>query len=558
MGTTDTTDSCPSKTQRSASRRTQTKISPSTEVRRDRPRGDRRIRLHFDLPRHDTLTPVDDIRISQKERSAVRTSDDGPRGTRTRGSPPNRPPNGRTLRDRPPSLPPSFKKSIGSRKTRIISRHQPGERYNRDHSPAESDCTDLKKRYRPSESHSTRAWKTPSPTFTHFNRPWTDCLYSTDDLYTIRQGDSEPLREFAARFSHEYSRCPEINDRAPFGAFKSGLRASQFCYLVHSSNWTTYGELMKQAKLNDMLESNPYPRAQERENITIPCFARWWKSPENAYNAAMHTPEIASHKLHLLSKPQDEPSIGNRNITSLRSLADTWHPCIGEPNHPHLPTCAYTSNVSPSPRVDGRWAWSSFHSPLVPNSRHAQVESSLTPRAERQACTGRVFTHLSCRTASACGRVFTHLSCRTACTHGSSFHSPLVPNGRHARVDSSLSPRAEQQVHVVEFSLTPWARNYPINPAERQDPAKLEKGHPPQTGAHDKGPPISLTEDQAQSCCSCVTKPAQSKCSTCKKSQLQEPLPKTFPIGKKTSLTKENHEQKQSGALEKSHTLTTT
>ncbi|CAL8993387.1 unnamed protein product [Prunus brigantina] len=51
----------------------------------------------------------------------------------------------------------------------------------------------------------------------------TDRLYSTDDLYTIRQGDSEPLREYAARFNHEhkqYSRCPETDDRAPFGAFK--------------------------------------------------------------------------------------------------------------------------------------------------------------------------------------------------------------------------------------------------------------------------------------------------------------------------------------------------
>ncbi|CAL8164015.1 unnamed protein product [Prunus armeniaca] len=75
----------------------------------------------------------------------------------------------------------------------------------------------------------------------------TDRLYSADDLYTIRQGDSEPVRMYAAKFSHEYSRCPEIEDRA---AFKSGLRASQFRYLVHSSNWTTYGELMKQASIH--------------------------------------------------------------------------------------------------------------------------------------------------------------------------------------------------------------------------------------------------------------------------------------------------------------------
>ncbi|CAL8992340.1 unnamed protein product, partial [Prunus brigantina] len=82
----------------------------------------------------------------------------------------------------------------------------------------------------------------------------TNRLYSADDLYTVRQGDSEPLREYAARFSHEYSRCPETDDRAAFGAFKSDLRASQFRYLVHSSNWTTYGELMKQAAIHAKAE----------------------------------------------------------------------------------------------------------------------------------------------------------------------------------------------------------------------------------------------------------------------------------------------------------------
>ncbi|CAL8991541.1 unnamed protein product, partial [Prunus brigantina] len=73
-------------------------------------------------------------------------------------------------------------------------------------------------------------------------------------FYRLEPGDSEPLREYAARFSHEYSRCPETDDRAAFGAFKSGLRASQFRYLVHSSNWTTYGELMKQAVIHAKAE----------------------------------------------------------------------------------------------------------------------------------------------------------------------------------------------------------------------------------------------------------------------------------------------------------------
>ncbi|XP_021805812.1 uncharacterized protein LOC110749919 [Prunus avium] len=82
----------------------------------------------------------------------------------------------------------------------------------------------------------------------------TDRLYSADDLYTIRQRDDEPLREYAARFSHEYSRCPDTDDRAAYDAFKSGLRSSHFLYLVHNSNWRTYDELMKQAAVHAKAE----------------------------------------------------------------------------------------------------------------------------------------------------------------------------------------------------------------------------------------------------------------------------------------------------------------
>ncbi|XP_016648929.1 PREDICTED: uncharacterized protein LOC107880906 [Prunus mume] len=56
----------------------------------------------------------------------------------------------------------------------------------------------------------------------------TDRMYFADDLYMLRQGEDEPLREYAARFSHEYSRCLETDDRAALGAFKIGLRESNF------------------------------------------------------------------------------------------------------------------------------------------------------------------------------------------------------------------------------------------------------------------------------------------------------------------------------------------
>ncbi|CAL9011062.1 unnamed protein product [Prunus brigantina] len=82
----------------------------------------------------------------------------------------------------------------------------------------------------------------------------TDRLYSADDLYMLRQGEDEPLREYEARFSHEYSRCPDTDDRAAFGAFKSGLRESNFRYLVHSNPWNTYAELMKQAAVHAKAE----------------------------------------------------------------------------------------------------------------------------------------------------------------------------------------------------------------------------------------------------------------------------------------------------------------
>lgn len=78
----------------------------------------------------------------------------------------------------------------------------------------------------------------------------TNRLYVADDLYTIQS----PLREYAIHFSHEYLRCLEIDDRAAYGTFKSDLRSSHFQYLVHSSNWRTYDELMKQAAIHTKAE----------------------------------------------------------------------------------------------------------------------------------------------------------------------------------------------------------------------------------------------------------------------------------------------------------------
>ncbi|CAL8083402.1 unnamed protein product [Prunus armeniaca] len=84
----------------------------------------------------------------------------------------------------------------------------------------------------------------------------TDRLYSADDLYTIRQREDEPLWEYAARFNHEYLRCPETDDRAAFGALKSGLRSPHFRYLAAVHTKAEY------------FNSKPGPSARKEESVT--------------------------------------------------------------------------------------------------------------------------------------------------------------------------------------------------------------------------------------------------------------------------------------------------
>ncbi|KAM1929402.1 hypothetical protein ACFX13_030961 [Malus domestica] len=46
----------------------------------------------------------------------------------------------------------------------------------------------------------------------------TDQLHSADNLYIIRQKPAESLREYAGRFSHEYSRCAKANNKTTLKA----------------------------------------------------------------------------------------------------------------------------------------------------------------------------------------------------------------------------------------------------------------------------------------------------------------------------------------------------
>ncbi|KAM1986768.1 hypothetical protein ACFX15_034116 [Malus domestica] len=63
----------------------------------------------------------------------------------------------------------------------------------------------------------------------------TDCLHSADDLYTIRQKPDESLCMYASRFSHEYSRCIEANDKIAFKAFTTGLHDCFFKYMINAN-----------------------------------------------------------------------------------------------------------------------------------------------------------------------------------------------------------------------------------------------------------------------------------------------------------------------------------
>ncbi|KAM1389814.1 hypothetical protein ACFX13_018140 [Malus domestica] len=72
----------------------------------------------------------------------------------------------------------------------------------------------------------------------------TDRLHSTDDLYTIHQKSDESLRMYASRFSYEYFRCAEADDKTTLKAFMAGLRDCFFKYMINANTWKTYSEMM--------------------------------------------------------------------------------------------------------------------------------------------------------------------------------------------------------------------------------------------------------------------------------------------------------------------------
>ncbi|KAM1294462.1 hypothetical protein ACFX2H_014377 [Malus domestica] len=86
----------------------------------------------------------------------------------------------------------------------------------------------------------------------------TDRLHSADDLYTIRQKPDESLRKYAGRFSHEYSRCAEADDKTALKGFTAGLRDCFFKYMINANTWKTYSEVMAQAYNHASAEARTY------------------------------------------------------------------------------------------------------------------------------------------------------------------------------------------------------------------------------------------------------------------------------------------------------------
>ncbi|KAM1985667.1 hypothetical protein ACFX16_013814 [Malus domestica] len=74
--------------------------------------------------------------------------------------------------------------------------------------------------------------------------PVNDHLHSADDLYTIRQKPNESLQEYAGRFSHEYSRYTEVDDKTALKAFMASLRDCFFKYMISANIWKIYSKVM--------------------------------------------------------------------------------------------------------------------------------------------------------------------------------------------------------------------------------------------------------------------------------------------------------------------------
>ncbi|KAM2710665.1 hypothetical protein EV2_048206 [Malus domestica] len=63
---------------------------------------------------------------------------------------------------------------------------------------------------------------------------------------------------YDGRFSHEYSRCAEVDDKTALKAFTTGLRDCFFKYMINANTWKTYSKVMAQAYNHASAEAMTY------------------------------------------------------------------------------------------------------------------------------------------------------------------------------------------------------------------------------------------------------------------------------------------------------------
>ncbi|KAM2479207.1 hypothetical protein PS1_002971 [Malus domestica] len=63
---------------------------------------------------------------------------------------------------------------------------------------------------------------------------------------------------YAGRFSHEYSRCAEADDKTALKAFMAGLRDCFFKYMINANIWKTYSKVMTHAYNHASAEARTY------------------------------------------------------------------------------------------------------------------------------------------------------------------------------------------------------------------------------------------------------------------------------------------------------------
>ncbi|KAM2420032.1 hypothetical protein ACFXTH_026537 [Malus domestica] len=72
---------------------------------------------------------------------------------------------------------------------------------------------------------------------------------------------------YTDRFSHEYSRCAEADDKTTLKAFTAGLRDCFFKYMINAKTCKTYFEVMAQTYNHASAKARTY---QEKPLTTIP------------------------------------------------------------------------------------------------------------------------------------------------------------------------------------------------------------------------------------------------------------------------------------------------